>query len=457
MWWRPLCDDWRTGLCAEPEHAQGRSPPGGSDEADWAERESGGSPPTDGRLRRCLVALGRAWLASLSPLLPPPDEATVARGRTESFVLAIQDTPTLQDDGGPAPQGLDERGGGGQGTQGIGAQAGMAVNGAGRFLGWFTGEADCRRATGPDRVRWPAGLTPAPTWAQAGPDTRVVSGGDREGDCWAWLQQADEIGAERLGRAARGAKRRVRPDDGAEEDGWDHGAQWDPVGSQRLSGVARGGPRGHSAAVTLTGRCGRVSLVPTKEVGGEPLTVLAVSAREASPRPGMVPLEWGWLTPADEAPDQTSARPVLRWVERRGLIERCFHALKVGPRIEDRRLDETNDGRQGLAFDAITAFRVWDGMRLARERPDDPAGRQGPPSECRGWLARARPLRLPGSRGPPDTLTLQTWVVLTAGLAGGCPSQRQPMPGTQKLWPGLQLLKGEVIGDEWGPQAQATD
>ncbi len=85
------------------------------------------------------------------------------------------------------------------------------------------------------------------------------------------------------------------------------------VGSQRLSGVARGGPRGHSAtAVKLTLRCGRVSLVPPKEVGGDPLTVLAVSAREESPRAGTAPLEWGWLTPADETPDQTLARPVLR-------------------------------------------------------------------------------------------------------------------------------------------------
>ncbi len=112
--------------------------------------------------------------------------------------------------------------------------------------------------------------------------------------------------------------------------------------------------------------------------------------------------------------------------ERRGSIERCFHALKVGPRIEDRRLDEADDGCQGLAFDAITAFRVWDLMRLAR----------------------ARPRRLPGSRGSPDTLTLQTWLVLTAGLAGCYPSQRQPMPGTQTLWPGLQRLKADVIGDE---------
>ncbi len=120
---------------------------------------------------------------------------------------------------------------------------------------------------------------------------------------------------------------------------------------------------------------------------------------------------------------------------RRGSIERGFHALKVGPRIEDRRLEEADDGRPGRAFNAITACRVGDGRRLARERPR----------------------RLPGSRGLPDPLTRQTGGVLTAGRAGGCPSPRQPMPGTQTPWPGRQRLKGEVIGDEWGPPAQATD
>ncbi len=84
---------------------------------------------------------------------------------------------------------------------------------------------------------------------------------------------------------------------------------------------------------------------------------------------------------------------------------------------------------------AITVFRVWDGM----------------------LLARARPRRLPGSRGPPDTLTIQTFVVLTAGLAGFYPSQRQPMPGTQKLWQGLQLLKADVIGDEAMPAGNESE
>ena len=55
-----------------------------------------------------------------------------------------------------------------------------------------------------------------------------------------------------------------------------------------------------------------------------------------------------------------TAREALRWYELRR-------------RIEDRRLDHDDDLGKCLAFDAITAFRVWDLAHLARERPDDPA------------------------------------------------------------------------------------
>ena len=76
------------------------------------------------------------------------------------------------------------------------------------------------------------------------------------------------------------------------------------------------------------------------------------------------------------AADLDTACTALRWYELRWRIERFFHALKVGTRVEDRRLDEADDLRRCLAFDAITAFRVWDLSLLARERPGDPAGRQ---------------------------------------------------------------------------------
>ncbi|MCY4318441.1 MAG: hypothetical protein OXE76_04460, partial [Alphaproteobacteria bacterium] len=105
--------------------------------------------------------------------------------------------------------------------------------------------------------------------------------------------------------------------------------------------------------------------------------MIAVSALEETPRlktrkKDGKPLHWMLLTTEGEAGIET-ARTVLRWYELR--IERFFHALKVGTRIEDRRLDEANDLKKCLAFDMITAFRVWDLSLLARERPNDPAER----------------------------------------------------------------------------------
>ena len=84
------------------------------------------------------------------------------------------------------------------------------------------------------------------------------------------------------------------------------------------------------------------------------------------------PLHWMLLITEGQA-DLDTARTVLRWYELRWRIERYLHALKVGTRIDDRRLDEADDLRKCLAFDAITARRVWDPSILARERPNNPA------------------------------------------------------------------------------------
>ncbi len=44
-------------------------------------------------------------------------------------------------------------------------------------------------------------------------------------------------------------------------------------------------------------------------------------------------------------------------------------------------------------------------------------------------------------RGPPDPEpTIEAFVVDVARLAGFIPGKRQPLPGTEKLWQGYQLL-----------------
>ena len=133
-------------------------------------------------------------------------------------------------------------------------------------------------------------------------------------------------------------------------------------------------------------------------------------------------------------------------------MEPFFHARKVGTRIEDRRLDEADDLRKCLAFDAITAFRVWDLSLPARERPNDPANRHVTEDDIRALCALASHHRFKVPRGPPE-MTIAGFVVLTGGLAGFHPSKRQPQPGKQKLWEGVKFLSQAVIAiramQEW--------
>ena len=185
--------------------------------------------------------------------------------------------------------------------------------------------------------------------------------------------------------------------------------------------------------------------------------MIAVSALEENPprRPSLPasktgkkkknqPLHWMLLTTEGQG-DLDTARTVLRWYELRWRIERFFHALKVGTRIEDRRLDEADDLRKCLAFDAITAFRVWDLSLLARERPDEPAGQHVTGDDIRALCALASHYGFKVPRGPPE-MTIAGFVVLTGGLAGFHPSKRQPLPGTQKLWEGVKFLSTAIIG-----------
>ena len=171
------------------------------------------------------------------------------------------------------------------------------------------------------------------------------------------------------------------------------------------------------------------------------MRMIAVSALEEDPprRPARStskkrkqnqPLHWMLLTTEGRAGLDT-ARTVLRWYELGWRIERFFHALKVGTRIEDRRLDEADDLRKCLAFDAITAFRVRDLSILARERPNDPASRHVTEGDIQALCALASHHGFKVPQGPPE-MTIAGFVVPTGGLAGFHPrsASRYPAPGS---------------------------
>ena len=387
-------------------------------------------------------------------------EQTVERCAAEPLVLAIQDTTTLNYDGLAATSDLDDLGGGGQGVQGLLAHVGVAVNAVGRPLGLFRTDADFRQADDTDSARWLQGLERSQELARACPRTRIINICDREGDFWALLAQARQTGQELLVRANSGVQRQVVRPDGDLAALWDHVQATAPVGTRTITVPARGGPHKRPERVaTLTVRCTAVTLRPPKDFCHDPpLPMIAVSAREESP-PARVrrkagkaggPLHWMLLiSPHKERETNLeTATTVLRWYELRWRIERFFHALKQGTRIEDRHLDTADDLRKCFAFDAITAFRVWDLTHLARTRGDEPACRFVSKDEITvlGVLAAERGILK--ARAPPAearAMTIERFVVLTGGLAGFHPAKRQPMPGTEKLWQGIRILTNSVF------------
>ena len=493
VWAKPLEEGWRERLCREPRRVLGRAPPLWC-EGEWEDREYARGSHPDGRARRRIAAMGGAWLerpgeelpkifpgkaeqqaayrllsserVAMEHVLDSRFEATAERCRLEKLVLAVQVATTLNCDGLEATSGLDDLGGGGKGVDGILAHCSVAINAAGRPLGLLAIDASFRRAEEKDSARRVAGLDRARELSAACPDARVVSVCDREGDFRALLARARETGAALLVRASRSAQRRVELPGGKTEDLWTRMGEAPSLGARKVEVPARGGPhRRKERTARLTVRCEAVDLVPPKKTGGEPIRMAAVSAKEERPPRSVLrkkkdgPLHW--LLPATEGgPDAETAKTALRWYELRWRIERFFHALKVGTRIEDRRLDDADDLRKCLAFDAITAFRVWDPALLARERPDDPA-RLHVAKDHVGMvcaLAARRGFKVP--RGPPE-MDIRTFVVLAAGQAGFHPSKRQPLPGAQKVWEGVRILWTSVIGHsamrEWMKDNETTD
>ena len=183
--------------------------------------------------------------------------------------------------------------------------------------------------------------------------------------------------------------------------------------------------------------------LPPKDAGGPPMRMPAVPTGEENPpatvaRKGGAP---GWMPRTTEGePGPENACTVPPWHQLRWRTGRFLHALKVGTRTGDRRLDEADGPPKCLALNAITAFRVRDLTFPARERPDDPARMYVEPDGTGVLLALAASLGPTPPRGPPDP-DVGTLPVLTAGLAGFHPSKRRPMPGNRKLWQGRSRFR----------------
>ena len=114
------------------------------------------------------------------------------------------------------------------------------------------------------------------------------------------------------------------------------------------------------------------------------------------------------------------------------------------PEPGDRSFDEAGDLKRCLAFDAITAWRVFDLDRMAREKPDAPAFEALPADEIDALYILLLHQRIIPKR-PPKPPDIRTVVTDIARLAGFWPTKRQPLPGNEKLWNGYVKLKQSYL------------
>lgn len=445
---KPLSAGWREALGRAPERVIGGGPPPeAGEDATWAETEYGRSGHSDARVRERLAVMGEAWCARPGAPLPvilpgeaarraayrflsnprvgvrdipgPHREAMAGRCRSRSVVLAVQDTTMLNYSGLEATEGLVGLGGGGSGSRGIAAHAGVASGGGGCALGVFSLDAGFRAVgketavEGAGSGRWTDAFGRAAELAAACPSTRVVNVRDREGDIRALLSEGRASagapgGAGLLVRASRSTSRRVLAADGGAEDLFAHTAGLGVVAAKTIDIEACGGPRKRKGrkGVRPGLRAGSVDLVPPADLpkGTAPLRMLAVRVLEKRPPEGKEPPGWLLLT-TEGGPGAENALRIAGWYGKRWLTGEWFSALKTGTRIRDRRPDAADDLRRCLAFDAVTACTVMSpgasrGARRTRRRArsSTPTGSTSPPCTWRsrttaGSAARQTPAR----------------------------------------------------------------
>ena len=419
VWMKPLCAEWRGTLCAEPAAVTGSLGRLHLDPAaDWAAREFGRGSHPDGRLRRRIEAMGRYWEArrgaplpvifperaereaayrllssptvAMDDILESHRETSAERCKAVGVALLIQDTTMLTyntrrfSTGGLASIG-------GEGRMGIPVHATLAVSDGGRPLGVLDLEGNFRpaqttkasrkrrkdpspaaggtdmepsaQAAGAARspeaaaekesIRWLRSFERACELGRACGGTRVISLLDREGDIRGLFaaQAAAPEAAGLLVRACRSKQRRVFVH-GKGVDLFAHMDRVEPCARRTLESTAR--------TATLEFRIARVDLMAAagKQPGTLPLTAVLITEPDP-PRESRQPLRWLLLSSEGDATAEWAVR-ICGWYETRWSIEEYFRALKTGTCIENRRLDDADGLRKSLAFDAITAWRMFE-------------------------------------------------------------------------------------------------
>jgi hypothetical protein len=465
-WQRELC----AGAATVPVSVTPKPAP-----LDWAEQEFGQCEFGDARLRKRLLTLARDFdarptaslpqacssraktkaayrlldheEATMHNLLQTHYQATQTRLRSESVVLAVQDTSSLNYTMHKATEGLGPIGTSAQAAFGLHLHCTLAFTVQGTPLGFIDVQCWARKAQkatkkdlrhelpieSKESHKWLHSLHATASVQANCPHTLLVNVGDREADIYELFEQAlsHPQGPKLLVRARHDRKLQDQP-----AQLWQT-LQESPVQATQLLQVPRQGSRApRQACMEL--RYANVSLLAPSRHEGPPLSVWAVLAQEQQAPDGVQPLEWLLLTtiPVTSA-EQASEK--LMWYSRRWGIEVLHRTLKSGCRIEQRQLGQAKRLKACLAIDLVVAWRIFHLCKLARDNPDAPCTVHFDEAQWKGLTVfETKNTKKPATLDRVPTLREMVHRVATLGGFQGRKGDGEP--GTQTLWLGLQRL-----------------
>jgi IS4 transposase len=377
-------------------------------------------------------------------ILAPHWQCAHTRMRAHPVVLCLQDTTEL-DFNGQAIAGL--------GPLSYEAQRGMYVHPTyavspereplGVLDAWMWAreakDVDGQRGGLRESRRWIEGYMRVAELAASLPQTRLVYVVDREGDIVALMAQARDL---------------RHPAD------WLIRAQHDralPAGGKLWAEVLGGEALGE-IGFTLPGRHGQkpravrqrvwAKRVALADGQGGRVEVSCIVAREEGAPAGMKPVEWRLLTNRPIASFEAAVE-LIDWYRARWEIERFFHVLKNGCRVEALQLSTVDRLERALALFMVVAWRIARLMRLGRTCPDLEAALLFEPEE---WQAAYILNKKKVPKTPPR---LNEVLRLVAQLGGFLGRKSDGEPGVKTIWLGLQRVIDFAAGIRFAREAHA--
>lgn len=273
-------------------------------------------------------------------------------------------------------------------------------------------------------------------------DRRLVDVCDRGADTFEFLEH--ELGSGRRFVVRSSHSRRIIPRSGSTAKLFLHAH----LRAQRAWGTYDLKVRAHDGMPARKARLSasaiEVRLIPPRAKkghhGNEPLAVWAVRVWESNPPKGQKPLEWFLLT-NEPLTSFADAQRVVRWYERRWVIEEFHKGMKTGCQIEGLQFTAEERLQPAIALLSIVAMTLLQ-LRDASRQPD---AETKPASHL---FSRAYIDVLSGWRYNQvgQEMSVASFFLALGRLGGHQNRKRDGRPGWLTLWRGWTKLQIMVEG-----------